>query len=216
AYRAEYEAERGWARRARGAFTVFLSSSTDPFVPQEDRFGVTRGVLEAMLERPPDGLTLQTHTHRVTRYLPLYRELARRTALRVHLSIESDRERLPGLPPPASSVERRFAAAAELHAAGLHVVVTVSPLFPIAEPERFFARIAGGADAVVVDHFIEGDGTRGGSRTLATALPAAMAQVDPASVGLAYRERMVAVAEAAMPGRVGVSANGFAGRLSGR
>ena len=94
---------------------------------------------------------------------------------------------------------------------GVRVVVTVSPLFPIAAPERFFARIGEVADAVVIDHFIEGDGSREGTRTLRTRLPAAMAAVDPDSTSLSYRERIVATARAAMPGRVGVSARGFAG-----
>jgi DNA repair photolyase len=213
AYRAQCESERGWARRVRGAFVVFMSSSTDPFVPQEARFGVTRRVLEAMLDTPPDGLIIQTHSDRVTRHLDLYRPLAARCALRFHLSIESDRDRLPGLPPPAASVERRFAAAATLRAEGLRVVITVSPLLPIAEPERFFARIATTADAVVIDHFIGGDGTASGARTRATALPEAMGAVDPASLELAYRARMVAAAEAVMPGRVGVGIDGFAGRF---
>jgi DNA repair photolyase len=213
AYREEYETERRWGRAARGAFTVFLSSSTDAFVPQEERYGITRRLLEAMVEQPPDALIVQTHTHRVTRYLPLYGRLASGAALRFHVSIESDRDRLPGLPPPASSVARRFAAAAALRAAGLTVVITVAPLLPIDEPQRFFQRIAETADAVVIDHYIGGDGTPGGARTLATALPAAMAEVDAASTALAYRDRMVAVAEEVMPGRVGVSFDGFAGRL---
>ena len=37
--------------------------------------------------------------------------------------------------------------------------------------------------------------------------------VDPASTSPAYRERMIEVARAVMPGRVGVSVDGFAGRL---
>ena len=116
-----------------------MSSATDPFVPQERRYRVTRGVLQAMLERPPDVLVLQTHSHRVTDCLDLYPELARRTELRVHVSIESDRDRLPGLPPPASPVARRLAAARALKEASVRVVVTVSPLHPIERPERFFA-----------------------------------------------------------------------------
>jgi DNA repair photolyase len=213
AYAAEYERERAWGRRVRGGFAIFMSSATDPFVPQEERYGVTRRVLETMTLRPPDVLILQTHTHRVLGALDLCRVLAARCRLRVHLSIESDRERLPGLPPPASSVAQRMEAAAALRRAGVPVVVTVSPLLPIAEPEAFFARLAEVADAVVIDHFIGGDGTGNGSRTLRTALPAAMAAVEPASVGIEYRERMVAVARAAMPGRVGVGAEGFAGRM---
>jgi DNA repair photolyase len=211
-YREQAPRERRWARRARGAFGVFLSSSTDPFVPQERRLGVTRRVLEAMCDEPPDLLVVQTHSDRVTDYLDLYPRLAGACRLRFHLSIESDRDRLPGLPPPASPVARRLAAAGALRAAGLRVVVTVAPLHPIADPEGFFARLVEVADAVVVDHFVGGDGSRDGSRTRRTALPAAMEALHPGSADLAYRDEIVAVARRALPGRVGVGADGFAGR----
>lgn len=211
AYRASAARERAWAHRDGGRFAIFLSSATDPFVPQEARYGVTRGVLEAMLDDPPDELILQTHGDRVARAADLCSALARRCDLRVHISVESDLDRLPGLPRPAASVEARLTAAAQLRARGIRVVVTVSPLFPIAEPERFFMRIAEVADAVVIDHFIEGDGSREGARTLRTRLPDAMAAVDPASTSLSYRDGIVAAAREVMPGRVGVSAHGFAG-----
>jgi DNA repair photolyase len=213
AYLAEHAAEARWARRARDGFVIFMSSSTDPFVPQEERLGITASVLAAMLERPPDGLIVQTHTDRVLRARDALIALARRCELRVHISIESDRDRLPGLPPPTCSVDARLAAAAALRAAGLRVVITVAPLLPIARPKEFFARLGQVADAVVIDHFIEGDGTPDGGRTQTTALPAAMRKVDPSSTDLAYRERMVAVARRVLPGRVGVSVDGFAGRL---
>lgn len=211
-YLAGYERERAWARRARGRFGVFLSSSTEPFMPQERRYGVTRGVLEAMLGSPPDLLVLQTHSHRVTAYVDLYRELKARCELRVHVSIETDRERLPGLPPPASPVARRFAAARELKAAGIFTVITVAPLLPIADPERFFAAVADAADAVVIDHFIKGDGTPDGRRTRLTPLPRAMEEAAAGSSELAYRDAMVRVARRHLPGRVGVNVDGFAGR----
>lgn len=212
AYREQQERERRWARRSRGDFSIFLSSSTDPFVPQEARLGVTRRLLEAVVESPPDALVLQTHSPRVVSYLDLYRELASRARLRVHISIESDRERLPGLPPPAASVASRLEAAARLREAGIFVVVAVAPLLPIQHPERFFSRIAGAADAVILDHFIEGDGSREGARTRATLLPEAIARVDEAALGLEYREAMARVAERHLPGRVGVNVDGFAGR----
>ena len=211
-YHEQYERELRWARRNRGGFAVFLSSSTEPFLPQELRLGVTRRVLEAMIEEPPDELIVQTHSHLVTVYVDLYRALAERCELRFHVSIETDQESVPGLPPHASSVAKRLNAAAQLKAVGFRVVVTVSPLLPIAEPGRFFARIAEVADAVVIDHFIEGDGSVGGSRTNRTRLPAAMAAIRPESVTLAYREEMVRLARAVLPGRVGVGIDGFAGR----
>jgi len=212
-YLREAPRERAWARRRGRRFAIFLSSSTDPFLPHERRFGVTRSVLEAMIEHPPEVLIIQTHTHRVLDHLAHCQTLAQCCELRVHVSIESDRDRLPGLPPPASPVARRLEAAQTLRAAGVRVVVTVAPLLPIADPLDFFARVGACADAVVIDHYIGGDGTPGGTRTARTGLPAAMAAVDPESTTLAYRERMVALARRVLPGRVGVGAEGFAGRF---
>ncbi len=215
AYSSRWDRERRWARANRGRFSVFMSSATDPFVPHERRYGITLAVLHAMIENPPDELIIQTHSHLVAGYGDILSALSRRCSLRVHISIESDRNRLPGLPPPASSVARRFGAAAALGEVGIDVVITVSPLLPIADPAAFFRRIDAAADAVVIDHFIGGDGSMDGARTRRTPLPVAMAAVDPACLELAYRDTIVARALAIMPGRVGVGIDGFAGRLLG-
>jgi DNA repair photolyase len=231
-YLDNYESEAAWARKetaavhsqrslaekpalrpgSDGLFSVFCSSSTDPFVPQEFRYRITRSVLEAMLRQPPDRLILQTHSHRVADYLELVRQLADLCDVRIHVSIETDREEIPGLPPHSSSVESRIEACARLRDAGLWTVVTVSPLLPILDPDAFFARIARVASAVVIDHFIGGDGSPDGGRTLRTALPEAMRRLDPGSVDLTYRDRMAEVARRHLPGRVGVNVDGFAGR----
>jgi len=216
AYRAECEGERRWARSHRGAFKIFMSSSTDPFLPQERRFRITRSVLKAMLDYPPDLLIVQTHSHLVTDALDLYPALASRFEVRFHISIETDRESIPALPPHATPLSKRFEAAAALKQAGLHVVITVSPLLPIADPDTFFARIAEVADAVVIDHFIEGDGTADGRRTWRTPVPAACQKLEPRSIGLAYRDEMAAVASRYLPGRVGINIDGFAGRFGSR
>ncbi|MBB02758.1 MAG: hypothetical protein CMJ47_08940 [Planctomyces sp.] len=212
-YERHYEKEKRWTERQGIPFVIFCSSSTDPFLPQEKRFGITRAVLERMLEFPPEGLILQTHSTAVVDQTTLLQELATRTQLRIHLSIEGDRDRLPGLPPPAASVEARFKACQNLRQAGLRVVVTAAPLHPLQDPEAFFTRISEVADAVVIDHFIEGDGSSDGSRTLRTPLAAAMHEVDPNCLTLAYRDRMVEVAQRVMPGRVGVGQAGFAGEF---
>ena len=204
--------ERAWARRQERPFAIFLSSSTEPFPPQEKRLGITQSVLRAMLDEPPDALILQTHSPQVADSAALLRELGRVTDLRVHLSIETDRDRIPGLPPHATSVEARFQAAAQLKAAGLRVVITVAPLLPIADPDAFFARISQTADAVVLDHYIGGDGSPDGSRTQRTGLPAALAAIEPAALDLTYRDQMAAIARQHMPGRVSVHIDGFAGR----
>lgn len=204
--------ERRWARRHRSDFSLFCSSSTDPFLPQEARFQVTAGLLRAMTEEPPDRLILQTHSHRVVTAIPALRALHSLCDVRVHVSIESDRDRLPGLPPPASTVSHRIEACRQVRAAGLFTVVTVAPLLPIADPEGFFARLAAVADAVVIDHYIQGDGSPQGQRTRRTLLPDAMRHVAPESTSLTYRDRIVAIARNEFPGRTGVNISGFAGR----
>jgi DNA repair photolyase len=205
--------ERRWARASAGRFGVFLSSATEPFLPQEGRFGVTRALLEAMRDEPPDLLVVQTHGDGVLAFRELLRELASRCELRVHVSIESDRETLPGLPPPACSVERRLAAAEAIRSDGLRSVITMAPLLPLREPEAFLRRAGQAADAVVIDHFVGGDGSRDGSRTLNTALPAAMRALEPRSLDLEWRDAVVTLARQVLPGRVGVGRVGFAGRL---
>lgn len=87
------------------------------------------------------------------------------------MSIETDREQIEGLPPRASSVEKRLANCARLKQAGLWTVVTAAPLLPIADPDRFFARIADVGDAVVLDHLIQRDGSADGARRSRTPPP---------------------------------------------
>jgi DNA repair photolyase len=212
-YRAHAGRERAWARERRSGFSVFLSSATDPFLPHEARHGVTRSVLAAMADGPPDVLIVQTHGDAILDQRDALVALAARCDLRVHLSIETDRDALPGLPPPAVPVARRIEAAARLRAAGLRVVATVAPLLPVADPPAFFARLAEVCDAVVLDHFVGGDGSRDGARTRRTPLPAAMERLHPGSSEVAYRDALVAVARRHLPGRVGVGADGFAGRF---
>jgi DNA repair photolyase len=213
-YWANYESEKRWARKTRGRFGIFCSSATDPFLPQERTFHITQSILQAMIDAPPDALILQTHSRFVTDYLDIYEQLAKKCELRFHVSIETDRERLPVLPAPACSIEQRLEACERLKQLGFRIVVIVAPLLPIEDPHQLFTRIGNVASAVVIDHFIHGDGTPDGRVTKKTALPMAMAQVNPSSVTLAYRDEIVAAARQVLPGRDGVSASGLAGNYS--
>ncbi len=213
AYRDEYEPEKNWSHRRGHPFGIFMSSSTEPFQPAERKMRITRSVLEAMVDLPPDYLIMQTHSHHVVDYLDLYPTLAQRTDLRFNISIESDRDNLPGLPRSASPVKKRTQAARKLRDAGLYVMAAVSPLLPIDNPEKFFAELSTAVNSIVIDHYIGGDGSPGGTRTAKTPLPQAMQAVLKHSVDLAYRDEMVQIAQRYFPQRVGVGHDGFARRF---
>ena len=207
------EKEKNWARQSSIPFTIFMSSSTDPWQPAEKKYRVTRSILQAMVTCPPDTLILQTHSASILDDQKTLLKLSRLCSLRVHISIEGDRNRLPGLPPPPCSIERRISALEQLSAQGLKTVACLSPLYPLENPHIFFERLKNaGASAVIIDHFIEGDGTAQGSRTLKTRLPLSMSQVQGDSVHLSYRNLIAKIARAYLP--VGISAQGFAGHYS--
>ncbi len=212
-YLKTYEAEQRWAHRRGQAFAIFFSSSTEPWQPVEKQYRITRRLLETMVTHPPDELILQTHATAMLDDLDLVAALSQQCRLRVHVSIEGDVERLPGMPPPPAKIKDRIELVRQLSSAGVFAVACLSPLYPMQNPAAFFEQLAGaGAAAVVIDHFIEGDGTREGSRTWKTDLPRSMAAIDPESTRLEYRDRIAAIAQNYLP--VGISASGFAGHYS--
>src|SRR6266850_5877754 len=93
------------------AMRIYMSSVTDPYVPQERRYRITGRILEAMRERPPDLLALQTHTPNVLWDEDLVVDLSRRFPLSIQISVETDRDSLgPGFPKHAYPVSERIAA----------------------------------------------------------------------------------------------------------
>jgi len=212
-YLATCETEKRWARRRGQPFSIFLSSSTEPWQAPEKKYRITRRLLEAMTQAPPDEVILQTHTTGMRDDLTRVRALAEHCRLRVHVSIEGDTVRLPGLPPPPAGIEDRIHLLRELSEAGITAVACMAPLYPVRDPHAWFQRLAEtGIRAVILDHFIEGDGTADGSRTLKTHLPAALAEANPESVHLEYRDRLARIAAHYLP--VGLSSAGFAGHYS--
>lgn len=162
-YAADYDRIR---RRGGREIRAYMSSVTDPYVPQEKRYRITRRILEAMGERPPDLLALQTHTPNVLWDEDLLADLSARFPLSVQISVETDRESFPPpIPRHAYPIRERIAALRRLREKGIACVAVVSPLWPLDDVERFARRLEEAATYVVLDHFLIGDGSRGGSRT---------------------------------------------------
>ena len=205
--------EKAWAKKQSKSFSIFMSSSTDPWQPAEKKYRITRNVLQAMKKIIPDELILQTHSSAILDDIDLIVGLSHKCKLRVHISIEGDRDTLPGLPSPPCSVEDRIQTLEKLSSRGIFTVDCLSPLYPLNKADQFFGKIkSAGASAIIIDHFIFGDGTSDGSRTWKTPLPSIMKQVSPKSIQLSYRDEVINIARGYLP--VGISAAGFAGNYS--
>jgi DNA repair photolyase len=115
----------GW----RGEVLMF-SFTSDPYLPLENHYRLTRRCLEVCLEfRNPVGIV--TKSALVRRDTELLAELAREAEASVFFTIGfDDYETARAIEPFAPSPEARFRAMAELSAAGVPVGIGVAPLIP--------------------------------------------------------------------------------------
>ena len=125
---------------------IAMGTNTDPYQPIEDRYGITRAVLEVCLEaRHP--VTITTKSARVLRDLDLLVELARLRLTHVGISVTSLDPVLSGLlEPRASAPAKRLAALGRLAQAGVPVHVSIAPVIPSITDE-FMERILSEAAA---------------------------------------------------------------------
>lgn len=121
---------------------VYMSSVTDPYQPVERRMGLTRAILEALLESGVQPrLTIQTRSPIAARDIDLFRRFER---IRVNFSIPTDSEEVRvRYEPHAPSISARFKTADEIARAGVPIGVSVTPMLPIKDMQAFGARLAG-------------------------------------------------------------------------
>ena len=196
---------------------IFMSSVTEPYPPQEQTLRRTRELLEAMVERPPDLLAIQSHTPLVVDDLSLLRQLQQQCDVHVHITVETDKPRLPApFPKQAYSPHARIQALHALRAAGLDAVATVSPLLPLDDTEHFASELEQACTRVILDHYLLGDGSKEGQRTKQTAFPRLLREAGYEEwTTLEKFHEIVDVFRTVFggPERVGVSREGFnAGR----
>jgi DNA repair photolyase len=171
AYRRDYDQVKRAGRGGPNPLRVFMSSSSDPYAPQESRLRLTQAILEEMLRRPPDVLVIQSRSPLITRDLALILELSRKCEVWVSVTVETDRDRIPGFPNHATPFRKRVAALRTFRDAGVATQATVSPLLPLLDANSFASSLGAACDRVILDHYLLGDGSPGGTRTKRTALP---------------------------------------------
>jgi DNA repair photolyase len=168
AYRRDYDRIKRPKRGPAKRLNIYMSSSTDPYVPQEKKLRLTRSLLDEMRERPPDVLVIQSHHTLVERDIDMIAELTARCELWLSLTVETDMDPVPGFPPHASAPRRRLEALERFRRRGILTQATLSPLLPIADLAGFARRLDAACDRVIVDHYLIGDGSPGGWRTRRT------------------------------------------------
>jgi DNA repair photolyase len=128
------------SRPAYKCAPIAMGTNTDPYQPIEDRYRITRQVLEVCLEaRHP--VTITTKSARVLDDIDLLAELAKLKLTHVGISVTSLDPRLSGLlEPRASSPAKRLDALGKLAAAGVPVHVSIAPVIP-AITDEFMERI---------------------------------------------------------------------------
>lgn len=109
---------------------IALGTNTDPYQPIEQRYRITREILEVCLEaRHP--VTITTKSDRCLRDLDLLEELARLELVAVAVSVTTLDARLSGkLEPRCPTPAKRLAALGQLVEAGVPVHCSVSPIIP--------------------------------------------------------------------------------------
>jgi DNA repair photolyase len=109
---------------------IAMGTNTDPYQRAEGKYRLTRGIVEALAEHA-NPFSILTKSTLVLRDVELLAEAARRTDVRVNLSIGTLDEAVwrttePGTPHPA----QRVRAVEQLNAAGVPTGVLVAPVLP--------------------------------------------------------------------------------------
>ena len=129
-----------WAHRHRlHEQTVFLASSTDPYMPLEKEFRLTRKCLEVLRDCPTTRVLLHTRSPLVLQDAELLRGFGER--LTVGFSIPTDDDTVRQVTEPhAPPIPSRWLAMERLARAGVRVSLSAAPLMPIRDIGAFARR----------------------------------------------------------------------------
>ncbi|MEA3502162.1 MAG: radical SAM protein [Actinomycetota bacterium] len=132
--------------------TIYMSSVTDPYQPNERRLELVRGILEILIPKRPI-LIVQTRSGLVTRDIDLYQQMG--DSARVNITVTTDSEDVRrAFEPECPTISKRLETAAKLREAGIRTMITMSPLLPVSDPEQFAERLLEtGVESFVVQPF---------------------------------------------------------------
>jgi len=142
-----------WAQRHRlYGQSVFMSTATDPYQPLEKEFRLSRRCLKVMLECSSARVVVHTRSSLILQDIDLLKEFGPR--LQVGISIPTDDDMVRQIiEPHASAIPIRWTTAERLSAAGIHVNISATPMFPMQDTAAYVRRcIACGAKSFWAGH----------------------------------------------------------------
>lgn len=107
--------------------SVFLSSVTDCYNPFEEKYKITRKILEQLVHADCE-LGISTKSKLILRDIDLLKQCK---SLKVSISINTLDENFKNDMDKASSIKERLKTLKELHDNGIYTVLFMSPMFPV-------------------------------------------------------------------------------------
>ena len=122
--------EKQLKRKQYVAKPIMLSGNTDPYQPAEQKYGITRALLQVLWKyRHP--VSIITKNSYILKDLDILSKLAEHQLVKVCLSITTLQEDLRRfLEPRTSSIQQRFQAVKQLTDHGVPVSVMAAPMIP--------------------------------------------------------------------------------------
>lgn len=118
------------ARKGYAPSAIAFGSNTDPYQPVERKLGLTRQLIEVLVEHEHP-FTIVTKSANVVRDIDLIAPMSAKRLAKVFVSVTTlDRDLARKLEPRASTPGRRLDAIRALAQAGVHVGVMTAPIIP--------------------------------------------------------------------------------------
>ncbi len=137
---------------------IAIGTATDPYQPAEREFGVTRQILERMVQHEGLSLSITTKSNQILRDLDLLQRIAERSSLTINMTIVTIRTRLARLLElRAPRPDLRLDAIRKLREAGLRAGVFAMPVLPgITDSEKELDSLAHAASDAGAQWFVGG------------------------------------------------------------
>jgi len=129
---------------------IFISSVTDPYQPLEERYKLTRRILESLLEERKFTITVQTKSNLVLRDLDIIKKFGNRIKVGVTITMEDEMAKI--FEPNAPSTSERIKTLKILKENGIRTYAFLGPIIPgVSNFEWLFESVNEFSDYIYID-----------------------------------------------------------------